>query len=148
MFYAKSTGGFYRKSVHGDGIPGDAVEISQDEYENLLSMQSSGMLISADENGRPIAVNRALGSDLKPTHCTPAQGLVALFALKSITEENVLASIGQITDPVRQYTARIGYQRATAWERGSRTMQTMAQLLQLSEQDLDELFTYAVTVQV
>lgn len=83
-----------------------------------------------------------------PSKCTPAQGLVALFALKSITEDNVLAAIGQIPDPVQQYTARIGYQRATTWERGSQTMLAMAQLLQLSEADLDELFSYAVNVQV
>lgn len=83
-----------------------------------------------------------------PQSCTPAQGLVALFALKSITEDDVLAAIGQIPDPVQQYTARIGYQHATTWERGSQTMLAMAQLLQLSETDLDELFSYAVNVQV
>ena len=85
---------------------------------------------------------------IAPNKCSPAKGLVALFALKRITEDDVLAAIGRIEDPVQQYTARIGYQRATIWERGSPTMQAMAQLLQLSEVDLDELFTYAVAVQV
>ena len=85
---------------------------------------------------------------VRPSACTPAQGLVALFALKNITEDNVLAAIGQIPDPVQQYTARIGYQRATVWERNSPTMQVMAQLLQLSAQDLDALFAYAVEVRV
>lgn len=80
--------------------------------------------------------------------CTPAQGLVALFALKQITEEHILDAISQIPDPIQKYTARIGYQHATTWERNSPTMMAMAQLLQLSEQDLDELFTYAVSVQV
>lgn len=80
---------------------------------------------------------------ITPLSCSPAQGLVALFALQRITEEDVLEAIGQIADPVQQYTARIGYQRATSWERTSPTMQTMAQLLQLSESDLDELFTHA-----
>lgn len=83
-----------------------------------------------------------------PQSCTPAQGLVALFALKSITEDNVLAAIDQIPDPVQQYTARIGYQRATIWERNSPTMQVMAQLLQLSNEDLDALFNYAASVTV
>lgn len=83
-----------------------------------------------------------------PQSCTPAQGLVALFALKNITEENVLAAIDQIPDPVQQYTARIGYQRATSWERNSPTMQAMAQLLQLSDEDLDALFIHAVKVAV
>jgi hypothetical protein len=83
-----------------------------------------------------------------PQACTPAQGLVALFALKQITEEDVLAAISQIADPVAQYTARIGYQRATTWERDSPTMQAMAGMLKLSEADLGELFAYATAVKV
>ena len=87
------------------------------------------------------------GSSTSKT-CTPAQGLVALFVLKNIAEEDVLSAIDRINDPVQKYTARIGYQRATTWERSSPTMQSMAQLLQLSEEDLDALYSYAVTVQV
>lgn len=83
-----------------------------------------------------------------PSSCTPAQGLVALFAVKGITEDDILAAIGQIADPVQQYTARIGLQRATSWERTSPTMQAMAALLGLTEQDLDDLYTLAVTVVV
>lgn len=85
---------------------------------------------------------------VKPRMCTPAQGLVALFAIKRITEDDVLAAIAHIPDEVERYTVKIGYQRATTWERGSPAMQTMAQLLQLSESDLDELFAYAVGVAV
>ena len=81
-----------------------------------------------------------------PTSCTPAQGLIALYAIKQLTEQDILDAIAQIPDPVQRYTATIGYQRATTWERGSATMQTMAQLLALSETDLDELFAYAVGV--
>lgn len=84
----------------------------------------------------------------KPKVCSPAQGLVALFAIKRITEDDVLAAIAHIPDEVQRYTVKIGYQRATTWERGSPAMQTMAQLLQLSESDLDELFVYAVGVAV
>ena len=84
----------------------------------------------------------------KPTVCTPAQGLVALFAIKRITEDDVLAEIARIPDEVQRYTAKIGYQRATTWERSSPTMQAMAQLLQLSEADLDDLFSYAAGVTV
>ncbi|MDH0050288.1 hypothetical protein [Comamonas terrigena] len=86
--------------------------------------------------------------ETSPSTCSPAQGLVALFALREITEEDVLSAIGQIADPVEQYTARISYQRATTWERGSPTMQVMAGLLKLSEHDLDELFSYAIGVVV
>jgi hypothetical protein len=83
-----------------------------------------------------------------PQSCTPAQGLIALYALKQITEQDIATSIASITDPVQRYTAQIGYSRATQWERGSATMQAMAALLGLSEADLDALFAYAVGVQV
>ena len=83
-----------------------------------------------------------------PTTCTPAQGLIALYAIKQLTEQNILDAIGQIPDPVQRYTATIGYQRATTWERGSATMQAMAQLLGLTEADLDGLFACASGVVV
>ena len=83
-----------------------------------------------------------------PQACTPAQGLIALYALQSITEEDIATAIAAIPDPVQRYSAQIGYTRATTWERTSATMQAMAVLLGLSESDLDALFTYAAGVQV
>jgi len=78
-----------------------------------------------------------------PQTCTPAQGLIALYALKSITEKDIATAIAAIPDPVQRYSAQIGYTRATTWERSSATMQAMAALLGLSESDLDALFVYA-----
>ena len=83
-----------------------------------------------------------------PTTCTPAQGLIALYALKQLTEQSILDVIAKIPDPVQRYTATIGYQRATTWQRGSATITTMAQLLGLTDEDLDALFVYAVGVEV
>lgn len=83
-----------------------------------------------------------------PQTCTPAQGLVALFVLKEITEDDLHAAIEAIPDPVTRYTARIGLSRATEWRRESPTMQQLAQLLELTEADLDALYSFAATVQV
>ena len=83
---------------------------------------------------------------LPPTSCSPAQGLIALYALKQITEQNILDAIAQIPDDVQRYTATIGYQRATTWERESTTMQAMAGLLGIYDEELDALFAYAVQV--
>ena len=83
-----------------------------------------------------------------PTSCTPAQGLIALYAIKQLTEKNILDAIVQIPDPVQRYTATIGYQRAITWQRGSATITTMAQLLRLTEEDLDVMFVYAMGVEV
>ncbi|PQZ87674.1 MULTISPECIES: tail fiber assembly protein [Pseudomonas] len=57
-FYATSTSGFYSIEMHGKSIPGDAVEITDAEYLSLLDGQSTGLLISADPEGRPILVER------------------------------------------------------------------------------------------
>lgn len=54
MFYAKSTSGFYTTEIHGENIPDDAVEISNEDHAALLQKQSEGMRIVADEDGKPI----------------------------------------------------------------------------------------------
>lgn len=81
-----------------------------------------------------------------PSSCTPAQGLVALFALKSITESDISQAIDQIPDPVDKYTAQIAFTRAVSWERDSAAMAMLAGMLGLDSDDLDSLFAYAVGV--
>ena len=83
-----------------------------------------------------------------PSVCSPAQGLVALFAIKQITESDVNATIAAITDPVARYTSQIAFARATEWRRDSASIQQLATLLGLTESDLDVLFEFAVTVAV
>lgn len=80
-----------------------------------------------------------------PEEVTPAQGLMALYVLKGITEDDVLAAIGTIPDATLRYQAQIAYGKATSWQRYSTTMQATAALLALTEQDMDDLFTLAVT---
>ena len=57
MFYSKTTGGFYATAIHGDNIPPDAVEITANEHADLLAAQSTGKVIQADQNGKPVAVD-------------------------------------------------------------------------------------------
>lgn len=83
-----------------------------------------------------------------PTVCSPAQGLVALFAIKQITESDVNATIAAITDPVARYTSQVAFARATEWRRDSASIQQLAALLGLTEADLDALFAFAVKVAV
>lgn len=57
MFYAKSTSGFYSREIHGDNIPADTVEITQQQHAALLQGQSEGKVITADENGYPVLID-------------------------------------------------------------------------------------------
>lgn len=80
-----------------------------------------------------------------PQTVTPAQGLMALYALKGITEDDILAAIGTIEDATLRYQAQIAYKKATAWDRESESMAVVAQLLALTEADKDALFTLGAT---
>lgn len=53
-YYSKSTGGFYINEIHGSNIPADAVEITESDHMALLAGQSTGKMIYADSNGKPI----------------------------------------------------------------------------------------------
>lgn len=58
MLYSKSTGGFYRHDIHGENIPEDVVDITDEEHAALLEGQSQGKRIVADENGYPVLVDQ------------------------------------------------------------------------------------------
>ena len=51
MLYSKLTNGFYTREIHGDDVPDDAVEITAEQHAALLTGQSAGQLITADESG-------------------------------------------------------------------------------------------------
>lgn len=57
MFYSAQTGGFYDRSIHGDNIPTDAVEISTGEHAALLDGQGQGKRIASNIDGRPMLVD-------------------------------------------------------------------------------------------
>jgi hypothetical protein len=54
--YSPTTKGFYIKEIHGNKIPNDSVEISEQEYKELFDAQTSGKQIVPGVNGKPIAV--------------------------------------------------------------------------------------------
>ena len=53
-FYSPSTGGFFAKELHGDDIPNDAIEITDEYHIELLDSQSAGNEIQVI-NGNVIA---------------------------------------------------------------------------------------------
>lgn len=56
MFYSALTNGFYDISIHGQNIPEDAVEITDEVYEQIFIEQSSGKVITSDSNGYPVTI--------------------------------------------------------------------------------------------
>lgn len=56
IYYSKSTGGFYFKDIHGERIPKDAVEISEEYHTELFEGQAKGKQIVGDDKGYPVLV--------------------------------------------------------------------------------------------
>lgn len=56
-FFSKETCGFYDSEIHGDRIPGDAVEVSESDYQALMEGQAAGKVIVANVAGHPILTN-------------------------------------------------------------------------------------------
>lgn len=54
-YYSASRKGFFAEEIHGDKLPDDAVEITQDEWKALLAAQATGKEIVAGPDGKPIA---------------------------------------------------------------------------------------------
>lgn len=135
---------FARESQYPTNVPeffGTCPDNADTEVEGVLGVynQTDWETMRDDE---------MLARNPPAVSCTPAQGLIALYALKQVTEQDILDAIAQIEDPVQRYTATIGYQRATTWERGSATTAVLVELLSLTDEDLDELFVYAVGITV
>lgn len=53
MFYSASTGGFYATEIHGDNMPADVVEITEEEHADLLGGQANGHKIECGDDGFP-----------------------------------------------------------------------------------------------
>lgn len=80
--------------------------------------------------------------------CTPAQGLIALYELKDITEDEIVTMIEAIGDPLVRYRAQIAFNRATDWKIDHPVIQMLAQAKGLTEADINALFAYAAQVRV
>ena len=55
IYYSASEKGFFH-SDNGGNLPHDAVEVSQEHYENLFILQSRGLVIVPAADGTPMAV--------------------------------------------------------------------------------------------
>lgn len=143
MFYSKTTGGFYTCEIHGDNIPGDAVEITEAEHAALIEGQALGKRIVADESGRLIL------QDLPPP---TAEQIIAQYTgavqqhldtfARTRNYDNILSAATYATCQVPKFKAEGQYAvvaRDATWakcyevlvavEAGSRPMPTLDELL-------------------
>lgn len=134
--------------LSADPLPGRETNIAPPQETQTLKAYWLGEGWSLMPYTPPPEISPEPVTPVIPDSCSPAQGLVALFALKGVTESAVNAAISAITDPVLRYTTQIAFARATEWRRDSVSTQQLATLLELTDAELDELFVFAVTVNV
>ena len=90
MYYASSTGGFYTPDINPI-IPDDAVEITDEYYQELLAGQSDGKCITADAEGYPVLTDPVI---VPPT---AEENKATASALLSATDWTTIADVA---DPI------------------------------------------------
>lgn len=143
MYYAESTNGFYTREIHGDNIPSDAVEITTDYHAALLAGQSSGKVITFDETGYPVLESAPVLPPQVPASVTMRQARLALHAAGLLT--GVEAAIDALPEPPRT-EARIEWDYASEVHRSSDLISVLGSALEMSAEELDNLFFTAVTL--
>ena len=134
MYYSKSTGGFYDREIHGDNIPEDAVEITNQEHAALLDGQSNGKIITADENGYPVLTDPPKPQPKEITTVTMRQARLALLKKGLLNEVEAMPKT-----PEQQ----IWWEYSTTVEKYNSITQEIAAALELN---LTELFEFAATL--
>lgn len=143
MFASKTARGFFDTTIHGNNMPADVVEITADEYNTLLEGQSQGKLIDFDETGYPFLVIPPPYIPQVPTKVTMRQARLALHSTGNLAA--VEAAINALPEPPRT-AARIEWDYSSEVHRDKEFVALMGQSLNLTEEDLDNLFTLAATL--
>jgi hypothetical protein len=65
ILYSPARRGFFHSDVHGDKVPPDVVEISHEEWRDLLDKQSQGHEIVHTDQGVPFACERVVTDEQK-----------------------------------------------------------------------------------
>jgi hypothetical protein len=66
IFYSASNRGFFHTDLHAaEAIPGDAVEITHDQWQDLLNAQVAGKQIVPGDNGHPTLADPVITKEMQ-----------------------------------------------------------------------------------
>lgn len=134
MLYSKSTGGFYLPEINGSNIPADAVAISVSKHAELLQGQSSGKVITAGSDGKPVLTDPPVMPAPVPTSLTMKQARLALLAGGYL--DAVEAGVSAMPR-----ASQIAWEFAATVDRTDPLTATLAAALKLNSSALDALFS-------
>lgn len=139
MFYSPSTGGFYIRDIHGERIPPDAVEITEDMHASLMRGQEAGQHIVPDEDGIPV---------LRHPQAIAPQVVSKFQAKAALMSVGLLAQVEQMmADPSADPLAVLAWTEAQEFRRTSPTVLAMGAALGLDDAALDSLFIQASSIE-
>lgn len=75
--FSPSTNGFYVTEIHGQNIPGDVVEVSEERHTELFNGQSAGKRIAAGPDGYPVLIDPPAPSAAEQAEVVDAQRAAA-----------------------------------------------------------------------
>lgn len=133
MYYSAQTGGFYDPAIHGDNIPTDAVEITNELRIAFLAGESQGKRIIANESGFPELHDAPISEPQIPQVITIRQAKLVL--LEAGLLDDVDAAVAQA-----DRTTRIEWEYATEIKRDWPTLLVMQSALNLTDAQVDQLF--------
>lgn len=142
IYFSKNKNGFYSSEIHGENIPSDAVEITDEQHAALLQGQTDGQEIAGDGSGFPILVDRVQVA-VVPRIVTMRQARLALLADGKLAA--VETAINALPEPQRS-AARIEWDYSSEVHRDRAFVQTLGAALGLDSDALDALFTQAATL--
>lgn len=146
MFYSAQTGGFYDAGLHGEGIPPDAVEISDQEHADLITGQSVGLIISAGPDGRPLLQDRPAPTEAELLAIERQQMRCSRFQARAALHGAGLLSAVEAAVAVAPALVQIAWSDATEFRRDSPTIAALASGLGMGDAEIDDLFRAAMTI--
>jgi len=130
MFYSNETAGFYDVAIYGSAIPADAVEITSQEYLDLLEGLSKGRRV-AIKDGRPFLIDPPAYVPTETELCVSvdraadaARSRVAGDPLRAVEYERAAAQAAEFK--AAGYPADAVPRTVAAWAINGRTAQQAA----------------------
>lgn len=82
-YYSPSNNGFYVDSIHGDAIPADAIEVTEEQYRTLLDGLNAGKVLTVGVGNALILNNQPVDLALAKKHCHAIIDTLRSQAMKS-----------------------------------------------------------------
>jgi hypothetical protein len=162
IYFSEKSQSFYDTEIHGENIPTGSIEITSDQHIFLLTALNTGCIIFADLTTslpRPDKFHTWDGKDWVDNRTDEEKHMTYLSQFISLTrrqfklallENGLLATVEQmiesIEDPTVKARIQIEYSESERFERSNESVQYMLEALDLTTNQVDEMWRYAMTL--